>query len=236
MGSLGEDRPEAITSSKPRNLAVHTGPDHSLYLVDSDIPEPGPDDCLVHVRATGICGSDVHFWKHGHIGDMVVCGDNGLGHESAGIVIRTGENVKNFKPGRFPVMVPARADVCRANVLRRSSGTRMRDSMLQTVLLLLSDRTVQRMSAGCLLLHSTIPRHTPSVPRPPRGLASPPSRSPLVRRRIIARAAFGCTCRRRPFTASTRGSSRYLRCWSYRPCVSIGGQRCWCGTYCNHRH
>jgi L-iditol 2-dehydrogenase len=100
MGSLGDDQPKAITFSKPRNLAVHTDPDHSLYLVDSDIPEPGPDDCLVHVRATGICGSDVHFWKHGHIGDMVVCGDNGLGHESAGIVIRTGENVKNFKPGR----------------------------------------------------------------------------------------------------------------------------------------
>lgn len=54
----------------------------------------------MHVRATGICGSDVHFWKHGHIGPMVVTGDNGLGHESAGVVVRVGDNVTNFKIGK----------------------------------------------------------------------------------------------------------------------------------------
>ncbi|KAF2163840.1 hypothetical protein M409DRAFT_37131 [Zasmidium cellare ATCC 36951] len=88
-----------VIERKPRNIAVHTNPEHSLHLVESDVPKPGPDDCLVHVRATGICGSDVHFWKHGHIGDMVVCGENGLGHESAGSVIAVGSNVTKFKPG-----------------------------------------------------------------------------------------------------------------------------------------
>lgn len=86
---------------KPQNIAVNTNPEHSLHLVSSEVPEPGPTECLVHVRATGICGSDVHFWKHGHIGDMVVCGENGLGHESAGIVIKTGEEVTRFKPGTY---------------------------------------------------------------------------------------------------------------------------------------
>lgn len=89
-----------VTERKPRNIAVHTNPEHSLHLVHSEIPEPGPDDCLIHVRATGICGSDVHFWKHGHIGDMVVCGENGLGHESAGSVLEVGSNVKDFQPGK----------------------------------------------------------------------------------------------------------------------------------------
>ncbi|KAF2717664.1 GroES-like protein [Polychaeton citri CBS 116435] len=88
-----------VTERKPKNIAVHTNPEHSLHLVKSDIPKPGPDDCLIHVRATGICGSDVHFWKHGHIGDMVVCGENGLGHESAGSVVAVGSNVTKFKPG-----------------------------------------------------------------------------------------------------------------------------------------
>lgn len=55
----------------------------------------------MHVRATGICGSDVHFWKHGHIGPMVVTGDNGLGHESAGVVVAVGEDVTDFKIGEF---------------------------------------------------------------------------------------------------------------------------------------
>lgn len=89
-----------VIERKPLNLAVHTNPEHSLHLVNSDIPEPGPDDCLIHVRATGICGSDVHFWKHGHIGDMVVCGENGLGHESAGSVLKVGSNVTDFQPGK----------------------------------------------------------------------------------------------------------------------------------------
>lgn len=90
-----------VLSRKPRNIAVNTNPQHGLHLVESDIPEPGPNDCLVHVRATGICGSDVHFWKHGKIGDMVVVGENGLGHESAGIVLKTGSKVTRFRPGKF---------------------------------------------------------------------------------------------------------------------------------------
>ncbi|KAK7711704.1 hypothetical protein SLS57_007997 [Botryosphaeria dothidea] len=91
--------PDDILQRKPTNIAVHTNPQHDLHLVEGDVPEPGPSDCLVHVRATGICGSDVHFWKHGRIGPMVVCGENGLGHESAGIVVRVGQNVTRFKPG-----------------------------------------------------------------------------------------------------------------------------------------
>ncbi|EXA34299.1 L-iditol 2-dehydrogenase [Fusarium oxysporum f. sp. raphani 54005] len=88
-----------VLQRKPKNFAIQTNPAHDLHLVETDVPEPGPTDCLVHVRATGICGSDVHFWKHGHIGSMVVCGDNGLGHESAGVVVKTGKDVTRFKPG-----------------------------------------------------------------------------------------------------------------------------------------
>ncbi|KAH6873796.1 chaperonin 10-like protein [Thelonectria olida] len=88
-----------VLQRKPHNVAVQTNPAHDLHLIETDIPEPGPTDCLIHVRATGICGSDVHFWKHGHIGDMVVCGENGLGHESSGVVIKTGKDVTRFKPG-----------------------------------------------------------------------------------------------------------------------------------------
>jgi threonine dehydrogenase-like Zn-dependent dehydrogenase len=89
-----------ILTRKPKNIAIATNPAHELNVLESEIPEPGPDDCLVHVRATGICGSDVHFWKHGNIGDSVITKDCGLGHESSGIVIKTGSNVKTFNIGK----------------------------------------------------------------------------------------------------------------------------------------
>lgn len=44
--------------------------------------------------------SDVHFWKHGHIGPtMIVCSENGAGHESAGVIIEVGEGVTQWKVG-----------------------------------------------------------------------------------------------------------------------------------------
>ena len=90
-----------ILTRKPQNLAIQTNPSHDLRLVECPIPQLAPHDCLVHVRATGICGSDVHFWKHGRIGPMVVTGENGLGHESAGVVVGVGESVTRFKPGTY---------------------------------------------------------------------------------------------------------------------------------------
>lgn len=100
----------SVLERKSQNIAVQTNPAHELQVVHPEVPEPADNECLVHVRATGICGSDVHFWKHGRIGDMIVCGDNGLGHESAGVVIKTGKNVTKFKIGmsiiRLPLAVP----------------------------------------------------------------------------------------------------------------------------------
>jgi hypothetical protein len=51
-----------VMTRKPENIGVFTDPQHNLYTKTSPIPTPGPGECLVHVRATGICGSDIHFW------------------------------------------------------------------------------------------------------------------------------------------------------------------------------
>ena len=88
-----------VLTRKPKNIAVATNPAHELNVLESDVPEPGSDDCLVHVRATGICGSDVHFWKAGNIGDSVITKDCGLGHESAGVVVGVGRDVTGFQVG-----------------------------------------------------------------------------------------------------------------------------------------
>ncbi|KAL0953783.1 hypothetical protein HGRIS_004967 [Hohenbuehelia grisea] len=82
------------------NIAAFYNPNHEIHLVEKPRPKPGPGQVLLHVRATGICGSDVHFWKHGRIGDsMVVTDECGSGHESAGEVVEVGEGVSQWKPG-----------------------------------------------------------------------------------------------------------------------------------------
>ncbi|KAH7882024.1 chaperonin 10-like protein [Phlebopus sp. FC_14] len=86
--------------SPEANIAAFYNPQHEIHLVEKPRPKPGPGQVLVHVRATGICGSDVHFWKHGRIGDsMIVTDECGSGHESAGEVVEVGEGVSLWKPG-----------------------------------------------------------------------------------------------------------------------------------------
>ncbi|KAK0130136.1 hypothetical protein ONS96_000663 [Cadophora gregata f. sp. sojae] len=81
------------------NPALYTTKDHRIYHAPSPPLYPGPDDCIIHVRANGICGSDLHFWKTGEIGTCIVSSDYVLGHEGAGVVVFTGFNVKHLGPG-----------------------------------------------------------------------------------------------------------------------------------------
>lgn len=81
------------------NPSLQVTADHQLKAVEAPVYAPGPDEVLVHVKTTGICGSDVHFWKSGRIGSLVVEGDCILGHEGTGVVVRCGQGVTNLKPG-----------------------------------------------------------------------------------------------------------------------------------------
>lgn len=67
-----------------------------LELVDMPVPEIGPDDLLVRVKACGICGSDVHGWD-GSTGRRIP--PLVMGHEAAGVVEAVGSNVKDMAPG-----------------------------------------------------------------------------------------------------------------------------------------
>ena len=52
------------------------------------------------MHAVGICGSDVHYWKRGRIGDFIVKAPMVLGHESSGVVSSVGEGVTHLKVGK----------------------------------------------------------------------------------------------------------------------------------------
>lgn len=63
------------------------------------IPAVKPDDVLVKLEYVGICGSDMHLFKDGYIGENYVKEPMVLGHEPGGVVVEVGANVKNLKVG-----------------------------------------------------------------------------------------------------------------------------------------
>jgi L-iditol 2-dehydrogenase len=63
------------------------------------VPEPECDQVLIRMDSVGICGSDVHYWTHGAIGDFIVKAPMVLGHEAAGVVAKLGAHVKNLQVG-----------------------------------------------------------------------------------------------------------------------------------------
>ena len=67
-----------------------------LRVTEEPAPEAGPGMSLVRVTAVGICGSDLHWWDEGAIGDATLGHPLVLGHEGAGVIAegpRRGERV-----------------------------------------------------------------------------------------------------------------------------------------------
>ncbi|KAL4918382.1 hypothetical protein BDW62DRAFT_210462 [Aspergillus aurantiobrunneus] len=104
---------------------VETNPSFVLRAVkdvsfeDRAIPPlKDPWDVRVQIAQTGICGSDVHYWQRGRIGDFVLESPIVLGHESSGVITEVGSAVKNVKVGQKVAVepgVPCRhCDYCRS--------------------------------------------------------------------------------------------------------------------------
>lgn len=86
-----------------RIVQLHSPKKHNVLLTlpqeTRSLFPPGPTDLQIAVRATGLCGSDLHYYRHYRNGDIIVHEPMSLGHESAGIVVDVGSEVKNFKVG-----------------------------------------------------------------------------------------------------------------------------------------
>ncbi|KAH8118340.1 xylitol dehydrogenase [Phellopilus nigrolimitatus] len=88
---------------------------NDVVFEERPVPELTADEVLVEVKKTGICGSDVsltvHYLVAGRINDFIVEKPMVLGHESAGIVSKVGENVKHVKVGDRVALEPG--ETCR---------------------------------------------------------------------------------------------------------------------------
>lgn len=78
-----------------------------FQLVDEAPPEPSSHQILVKVRAVGICGSDLHYYAEGKIGDTACVYPMVLGHEPTGEIVKTGPAVSGWSPGDRAILEPA---------------------------------------------------------------------------------------------------------------------------------
>ena len=87
--------------------SVLSGPS-TIELQERPVPVPADDEVLVQVGSVGVCGSDVHYYKHGRIADMVVEGPLVLGHEVGGRIVDVGRDVPRDRVGERVALEPQR--------------------------------------------------------------------------------------------------------------------------------
>ncbi len=68
----------------------------------------GPDEVRVGVAFGGICGSDLHYFHRGAVGDFQVREPLTLGHEVSGVVLELGAGVSGLSPGTKAALDPSR--------------------------------------------------------------------------------------------------------------------------------
>jgi L-iditol 2-dehydrogenase len=79
-----------------------------MDFVERDIPKPAPNEALVKLEYVGVCGSDLHYYENGRIGDFIVKTPFVLGHESGGVVVETGSEVTHLKVGDRVALEPGK--------------------------------------------------------------------------------------------------------------------------------
>lgn len=79
-----------------------------VEIQEVEAPKPKPDEVLIKIEYVGVCGSDLHYYEHGRIGDFLVETPFILGHEAAGTVVETGSGVKDLKVGDRVALEPGK--------------------------------------------------------------------------------------------------------------------------------
>ena len=79
-----------------------------IEMQSRPIPVPGPDEVLVRIACVGVCGSDIHYYRHGRIGDQIIKIPQCLGHEGSGYIEAIGSDVTGLQLGQLVALEPNR--------------------------------------------------------------------------------------------------------------------------------
>ncbi|KAF2024428.1 sorbitol dehydrogenase-like protein [Setomelanomma holmii] len=126
-----ERQPDVAGGARQIRASVLHGA-KDLRIEDRSIFPPGPADLQVSIRSTGLCGSDLHYYRHYRNGDIICREPMSLGHESAGVVVEVGSEVKDFTVGdkvALEVGQPCEScDRCKEGRYNICKGMRFRSS------------------------------------------------------------------------------------------------------------
>ena len=78
---------------------VKTKADKGLELMEVPMPEVGPNDVLIKIYKTAICGTDLHIWNWDPWAQKTIPVGMHVGHEFCGIIEKVGSAVTEYKPG-----------------------------------------------------------------------------------------------------------------------------------------
>ena len=79
-----------------------------MEYTERPIPAPKDDEVLVKLEYVGICGSDLHYYEAGAIGNFIVKPPFVLGHEPGGVVVEVGKDVTHLKVGDRVALEPGK--------------------------------------------------------------------------------------------------------------------------------
>jgi len=86
--------------------ALLYGP-RDVRVGEVDAPRPSEDEVLIKVDSAGVCGSDIHLYLQGKIGDSVVSEPHVMGHEFCGTVEQIGAKVDGREIGMRVAVEPS---------------------------------------------------------------------------------------------------------------------------------
>lgn len=107
-----------MTHTVPQNMkAAVMHNTREIKIETLPVPDINHDEVLIKVMAVGICGSDLHYYTNGRIGNYVVEKPFILGHECAGEIAAVGSSVDQFKVGDRVAVEPGvtcgRCEACK---------------------------------------------------------------------------------------------------------------------------
>jgi threonine 3-dehydrogenase len=86
--------------SNEMKALVKAEPREGLWMQRVPVPEIGPDDVLIRINKTGICGTDIHIWNWDEWAAKTVPVPMITGHEFAGNIVELGRNVEGLEIGQ----------------------------------------------------------------------------------------------------------------------------------------
>ena len=89
-----------------KSLRIH-GP-LDLRIENYHVDNLGANQVEIHIAIGGICGTDLHYYKHGGFGQIKLREPMILGHEVSGFISKIGSNVENLSIGQLVSVSPSR--------------------------------------------------------------------------------------------------------------------------------